>query len=40
MPDFVTCYKNRTDLPSKRCAKGYFHPIKEMCTEDVDKGNA
>lgn len=37
--DYITCYKNRTVLPSKKCTKGYFHPVKETCLEDVDKGN-
>lgn len=36
-PDYVKCYKNRTILPTKRCTKGYFHPVQNKCMEDVPK---
>ena len=38
-PDYITCNKNRTILPTKTCPTGYFHPIKEMCIDDVTKRN-
>jgi len=36
-PDYVTCYKNRTVLPTKTCTGGYFHPVLHVCTQDVNK---
>jgi len=36
-PDYVTCYKNRTVLPTKTCTSGYFHPVLHVCTQDVNK---
>ncbi|XP_052252891.1 uncharacterized protein LOC127859481 isoform X4 [Dreissena polymorpha] len=39
-PDHITCYKNRTVLPTDRCADGFFHPVKEQCTKDIDKVDA
>lgn len=35
-PDYITCYKNRT-VNVTRCSTGYFHPVKEMCTNEVTK---
>ena len=35
--DYITCYKNRTIIPTKQCTKGYFHPVQKMCVEDVTK---
>ncbi|KAL4228860.1 hypothetical protein ACF0H5_011900 [Mactra antiquata] len=39
-PDYVTCYKNRTTLPTKQCVKGYFHPVTGRCTEEVKPPDA
>lgn len=35
-PDYITCYQNRTILPTKKCPKGYFHPLYENCTEEIN----
>ncbi|XP_052252894.1 uncharacterized protein LOC127859481 isoform X5 [Dreissena polymorpha] len=39
-PDYVVCNKNRTNLPTQKCTKGYFHPVLKQCTEDVNKTDA
>ncbi|WAR05418.1 hypothetical protein MAR_020787 [Mya arenaria] len=38
--DHITCYKNRTQIPTDKCANGFFHPVKEICTKDLDKVDA
>ena len=35
--DYVTCDRNRTVIPAKKCpGGGYFHPIQGLCTKTVD----
>ena len=36
-PDYVTCYTDRTVIPTKTCSQGYFHPTLKMCTQNVNK---
>ena len=36
-PDYVVCFKNRT-MEIKKCKTGFYHPVKQTCTEIVDHG--
>lgn len=37
-PSYITCYKNRTVLPLDKCQNGYFHPVQQRCSSNVNKG--